>query len=97
MRMFIRSYGLFFLLCYAMSFFKNALSVFCLYSGLFKYLILYGVKCWDDSMNTTLEGRERYHLWPNLRYYPGIFLEGMRKTTKTSTEVVSDPAEIWNG
>lgn len=78
--------------CYAVSFFTNASSVFYLFRGVRElYLILYGVKCWNDSMNTTWEGCERYHLWRNLRYYPGIFLEGMRKTTKTSIGIVIQP------
>jgi hypothetical protein len=29
--------------------------------------------------------------WPNLRYYPGICLKGLTKTTKTSVRV----ADLW--
>jgi hypothetical protein len=29
------------------------------------------------------KGLEKKRSWPNLRYYPGIFLERMRKTKKT--------------
>jgi hypothetical protein len=29
--------------------------------------------------------RERARLWPNLRYYHGIYLERLRKTIKTVT------------
>jgi hypothetical protein len=28
------------------------------------------------------KGREGKRSWPNLRYYPGIWLEGLMKTTK---------------
>jgi hypothetical protein len=28
------------------------------------------------------KGYGREWSWPNLRYYPGIFLEGLRKTTR---------------
>jgi hypothetical protein len=27
-------------------------------------------------------------LWSNLRYYPGIYLEGLRKATDTSDETI---------
>jgi hypothetical protein len=33
-------------------------------------------------MNDDWKGCERKRLWPNLRYYPRIFLEGLRKTMK---------------
>jgi hypothetical protein len=32
--------------------------------------------------------------WHNLRYSPGMFLEGMRKTTKTSVRIVGLRADI---
>jgi hypothetical protein len=33
-------------------------------------------------------------LWPKLRYYSRIFVEALRKTTKTSARIASDLAEI---
>jgi hypothetical protein len=33
-----------------------------------------------------LIGFGRKQSWPNLRHYPGILLEGLRKTTKTQPE-----------
>jgi len=36
-------------------------------------------------MNWKVFGRKRS--WPILRYYPGIRLEGLRKTTKTSIRI----------
>jgi hypothetical protein len=32
------------------------------------------------------KGCGRKLLYPNLRYYPGIYLEGLRKTTKTLSQ-----------
>jgi hypothetical protein len=32
--------------------------------------------------------------WPNLRYHPDTYLEGLRKITKTSVRVVGFRAEI---
>jgi hypothetical protein len=40
------------------------------------------------------KGCGRKQPWPNLRYYPGIALEGQRKTTKTSVRIASLWAEI---
>jgi hypothetical protein len=34
-------------------------------------------------------------LWPNLRYYPIIFLERLRNITKTSVRIAGCWAEIW--
>jgi hypothetical protein len=36
--------------------------------------------------------------WPNLRYYPAICLEGLRKTSKTSIRIAGLQAEvsIWD-
>jgi hypothetical protein len=36
-----------------------------------------------DARMTNWKGCWRKRPWPNLRYYPGILLEGLRKTTKT--------------
>jgi hypothetical protein len=33
------------------------------------------------------KGYGRKQSWPNLRYYPGICLEGLTKTTKTSVRI----------
>jgi hypothetical protein len=32
------------------------------------------------------KGCGRKRSWPNIRYYPGIFLEGLRKTTKNLSQ-----------
>jgi hypothetical protein len=37
----------------------------------------------------------RKRSWPNIRHYPGIRLEGLRKTTKTSIRMPGLWAEIW--
>jgi hypothetical protein len=37
------------------------------------------------------KGYGRKWSWPNLRYYPGIFLEGLWKTTKISGRI----AGLW--
>jgi hypothetical protein len=34
--------------------------------------------------------------WPNLRYYPGICLEGLRKTTKNLTQDNRSPGRDLN-
>jgi hypothetical protein len=41
------------------------------------------------------KGYERKQSWPSLRYYPGIWLEVLRKTTKTSVRVAKQ--HITNG
>jgi hypothetical protein len=40
-------------------------------------------------VNDELDGFGTKCLWPNLRYYQGICLEGLRKTMKTSEYPVS--------
>jgi hypothetical protein len=40
-----------------------------------------------------ISGRKRS--WPKLRYYPGICLEGLRKTTKTSVRIAGLRVKIW--
>jgi hypothetical protein len=43
-----------------------------------------------------LKGYGRKRSWPNLRYYPEIYLEGLRKTTKNSGYPVPGPRfETW--
>jgi hypothetical protein len=32
--------------------------------------------------------------WPNLKYYPVIFLEGLRKTSKASIKIADDKAVL---
>jgi hypothetical protein len=43
-------------------------------------------------MNWKGYGRKRS--WPNLRQYPGIFLEGLREITKNSVRIGGLQAEI---
>jgi hypothetical protein len=45
---------------------------------------------WIIIMNR--EGCGRNWLWPNLRYYPGILLEGLRKTMKDLREDSGHPS-----
>jgi hypothetical protein len=45
-------------------------------------------------MNWKGYGRKR--LWPNLRYYPGICMEGLRKTTKSLTQAIRSPGRDSN-
>jgi hypothetical protein len=40
------------------------------------------------------KGYGRKCLWPNLRYYPSIYVKGLRKTTKTSSRIVGLWAKI---
>jgi hypothetical protein len=40
------------------------------------------------------KGRDGKCSWPNLRYYTGIFLEGLRRTTNISVGIVGVQAEI---
>jgi hypothetical protein len=46
-------------------------------------------KWWTDK------GRERKRWWPNLRFFPGICLEGLRKLKKNLDGVAGLRAEIW--
>jgi hypothetical protein len=41
-----------------------------------------------------MKGFGKKRPWPNIRYNPGICLEGLRKTTKTSVRIVSLWVEI---
>jgi hypothetical protein len=43
-----------------------------------------------------LKGCGRKQSWPNLRYYPGIFLEGLRKTTKALSQDNRFPCQDLN-
>jgi hypothetical protein len=45
-------------------------------------------------MNRKRYGRKR--LWPNLRYHPGIFLEGSKKTTKNLSQDSRSPGKDLN-
>jgi hypothetical protein len=40
------------------------------------------------------KGYGRKQSWPNLRYFPNIFLEGLRKLQKTSVRIAGLWAEI---
>jgi hypothetical protein len=40
------------------------------------------------------KGYRRKRLWPNLMYYPGSCLDGLRKTTKTPVRIACIRAEI---
>jgi hypothetical protein len=46
-----------------------------------------------DKCVMNCEGCERKRSWP--RYYPGIYLEGLRKTTKILSQVIQSPGKIW--
>jgi hypothetical protein len=48
--------------------------------------------CW--LMNWKRRGRKRQ--WPNIIYYPGIFLQGLSKTTKNLSQDILCPDWIWN-
>jgi hypothetical protein len=43
------------------------------------------------------KGYGRKWSWPNLRYYPCICLEKLRKITKTSVRTSGLRAKIWTG
>jgi hypothetical protein len=47
-------------------------------------------------MNDELERCGRKQLWPNLRYYPGIFVEGLRKTTNILSQGIWSPGQDLN-
>jgi hypothetical protein len=42
------------------------------------------------------EGSRRKRSWPNLKYYPGICLEGTRKTTKSLSQDSQSPGPDLN-
>jgi hypothetical protein len=42
------------------------------------------------------KGCGRKRSWPNLRYYPGICLEGLRKTTKNLSQDNRSPGRDLN-
>jgi hypothetical protein len=43
---------------------------------------------------TNCKGYGRELSWPHLRYYPGIYVKGLRKTTKISIRITDLGAEI---
>jgi hypothetical protein len=45
-------------------------------------------------MNWKAYGRKRW--WPNLRYFPGIFLEGLRNTMYNLYQDRRSPGRNWN-
>jgi hypothetical protein len=46
----------------------------------------------DDELKMMLNDRS----WPNLRYYPGIFLKRLRKTTKNFSQDSRSPGREMN-
>jgi hypothetical protein len=44
-------------------------------------------------MNWKQCGRERP--WPNLGHYPGIFLDGLRRTAKMSVSMAGLRGDVW--
>jgi hypothetical protein len=49
----------------------------------------------DDTWKMNRKGRGMKRSWPNWSYYPGICLEGQKKTTKTLIRIASLQAKIW--
>jgi hypothetical protein len=49
--------------------------------ALFQWLRLFNVEWSDGKWTVNWKGLGRKRSWTNLRYYPGISLEGLRKTT----------------
>lgn len=47
-------------------------------------------------INNKWEGYGRNLLWPNFRFYPGIFLERLRRTTKNFSRDSRFPGRRWN-
>jgi hypothetical protein len=42
------------------------------------------------------EGYGRKRSWPNLRYYPGIYLDGLRKATKNLSQDIRSRSRDLN-
>jgi len=40
------------------------------------------------------KGCRKKQLWPNLGYYPGLFMEGLRKLMKNSVTILGFRADI---
>jgi hypothetical protein len=52
---------------------------------------------WQGIINRGRGGRiGRKQLWPNLGYYPGMCLEGLRKFTKIPVRMFCVPADFLN-
>jgi hypothetical protein len=51
---------------------------------------------WSDMWMMNWKGFERKRSWPNLRYYPNICLEGLRKTTKIPSQDSRFPGRDLN-
>jgi hypothetical protein len=45
---------------------------------------------------TNRKGCGRKRLWPNLRYYPGIFVDGLKKTMKNLSQNSWSPGRDLN-
>lgn len=52
---------------------------------------------WKDLWIMNWKGSGRKQSWPNLRYYPGICLEELRKITRTWVRIVGVTADIVTG
>jgi hypothetical protein len=57
--------------------------------------ISYRIEWNDDIITMNSRGCGRKRSFPNLRFYPGICLEGLRKTTKASVRIAGLRAEVW--
>jgi hypothetical protein len=69
--------------------------VFCLATR-FQRLSLYSLEWKDDTWMMNWKGcGRRQSSWPNLKYYPSICLQGLRKTTKNLSENTGLRTEIW--
>jgi hypothetical protein len=51
---------------------------------------------WVIGIVNNWKGSEGKWSWPNLRHYPGIFLNELRETMNASVTIVSVPTEIRN-
>jgi hypothetical protein len=62
---------------------------------LFQELRLYSVELKGGKCIVNWKWFGRKRSWPNTMYYPGIRLEGLRTTTKTSVRIAGLRTEIW--
>jgi hypothetical protein len=70
----------------------HMLFIFGLFNGAFSAIYNFELK--DDRWIMTWKVFGRMRSWPDTRYYPGICLEGLRKTTN-ELRIVGVRAEIW--
>jgi hypothetical protein len=64
---------------------------------LFQYLRICNIQWRDNKWIMNCKGFGKKRTWPNLRYYPGICLEGLRKPWKTSVMITGLQPEILIG